>query len=359
MHTFTPFDFPYPTIKPLKTRFKMAEFLDISNELIILILANIRKPSHILQLALANKRIHGMAIQHLYANVTFDHDDYHAVTHGGPGDNITPPHPQMQLLANMIHSNALPSDQIVTSLNITVAEGNECNLLQTSLALLLPQLSSLKHLTIKSVFADRSLWNHEQFSLAPLASALSESSQTLESLSLGLCSGASRDGWTIGSLRHFPKLKHLSIQANFLLCQHALDSSHDCEVPGLHDILPLGLNTLRLKWNWTDGVQILDNHYEILDGFVMDSWRERRPMKELVMDLDPRIKDQLYEVEVECLEADLAMFDALSRLGGLSLRMTLEWTQNYFGDGAISSDTPIITKYGGGCGGFATVQPRP
>ena len=50
----------------------------------------------------------------------------------------------MQLLANMIRSNALPSGQIVTSLNITVAEEEEYNLLQTSLALLLPQLLLLK-----------------------------------------------------------------------------------------------------------------------------------------------------------------------------------------------------------------------
>ena len=356
MHTFTPFDFPYPTIKPLKTGSKMAGFLDISNELIILIIAHIGKPSHIAQLALANKRIHGMAIQHLYANITFDHNNYHAVTHGGP---LTPPHPQIQLLANTIRSNALLFGQIVTSLNITVAEDNECNLLQTSLALLLPQLSSLKHLTVKSVFTQRSLWNREQFSLAPLASALSESSQTLESLSLGLCSGASRDGWTIGSLRHFPNLKHLSIQADFLLCQHALDSSHDCKVPDLHDILPLGLKTLRLKWNWTDSLRNLEKHRGFLNGLVMDSWRERRPMKELVMDLDPRIKDQLYEVEVECLEATLAMFSALSEPLGLNLRMTLEWTENYFGDGAVTPGTTIITRCGGGCEEFATVRPRP
>lgn len=316
----------------------MVELLDISDELIILILARIRKPSHLLQLALANKRIHGIAIQHLYANVTFDHDDYHAVSHGSPGDDLTPPHPHMQLLAKMIRSNALPSGQTVTSLNITVAEENECNLVQTSLALLLPQLSSLKHLTLKSVFAGRRLWNREQLSLAPLSSALSESSQTLESLSLGLCSGTrtSRDGWTIGSLRHLPKLKHLSIQENFLLSEYALDPSQDCKVPDLHDILPSGLKTLRLKWNWMDRVRNLENHRDILEGFVRDSLRERRPMKELVLDLDPRIKDQYDESRLGFLEANLAMLNEKSRLGGLSLRMTLEWTHNYFGDGAIA-----------------------
>ena len=328
----------------------MVDFLDFSDELIILILAHIRKPSHILQLALANKRVHGIAIQHLYANVTFDHDDYHAVTHGSPGDDLTPPHPHIRLLAKMIRSNALPSGQIVTSLNITVAEDNECNLLQTSLALLLPQLSSLKHLSLKSLFGDLSFWNHEQFSLAPLASALSESSQTLESLSLGICSGTSRDGWTIGSLRHFPKLKHLSIQENFLLSEYAIGSSQGCKVPDLHSILPLGLKTLRLKWNWIDSVQNLENHHDILEGFVMDSVRDRRPMEELVVDLDPRIKDKFDELEVDVLEANLAMLNEKSRLGGLSLRMTLEWTQNYFGDGAITRNTAIITR----CGGCAT-----
>ena len=338
----------------------MAEFLGVSDELIVLILADIRKPSHILQLALANKRIHGIAIQHLYANVTFDHEDYCAVTHGSPGDNLTPPHPHMQLLAKMIRSNALPSGQIVTSLNITVAEDNECNLLQTSLALLLPQLSSLKNLTVKSVFGDRSLSNREQFSLAPLASALSESSQTLESLSLGIRSGASRDGWTIGSLRHFAKLKHLSIQENFLLSEYALNSPRGCNVPDLHDILPLGLETLRLKWNWTDRVQKLFSHHDILEDFMMDSLRDRRPMKELVLDLDSRIKDRLDELEVECLESDMECLNAKcqqeaalarlfskSRLGGTSLRMTLQWTQNYFGDGAFTPKQSLITQCGG------------
>ena len=240
----------------------------------------------------------------------------------------------MQLLANMIRSNALPAGQIVTSLDITVAEAEEYNLLQTSLALLLPQLSALKHLALKSVFAGRSLRNHEQFSPAPLASALSESSQTLESLSLGICSGASPDGWTIGSLRHFSKLKHLSIQEDFLLSKYIFDSFPGYEAPDLHDILPSGLTTLRLKWNWTGKLPNLLTHQDILERFVRDSLRDRRPMKELVVELDPRIKYDWVEPLVDFLEATLAMLNEKSRLGGLRLRMTLEWTQNYFGDGA-------------------------
>ena len=338
----------------------MAEFLDVSDELIVLILAHIRKPSHILQLALANKRIHGIAIQHLYANVIFDHDDYRAATHESPGDNLTPPHAQMQLLAKMIRSNALPSGQIVTSLNITVAENNKSKLLQTSLALLLPQLSSLKQLTLKSVFADRSLGNRERFSLAPPASALSKTSRIAAYLRLGSAIRARRDGWTIGSLRHLPMLKHLTIQEYFLLSGSALASSQGCKVPVLHDILPLGLETLRLKWNWTDRVQNFGKYDDILEDFLMDSLRYRRPMKELVMDLDSRIKDQLDELDVECLEAnmemlnaksqqeaDLARLFATSRLGGTSLRMTLEWTQHDFGDGAITPKQSSITQCGG------------
>ncbi|KAM0800793.1 hypothetical protein BDR22DRAFT_850563 [Usnea florida] len=321
----------FHAVRLFTNRFKMAEFLDVSDELPVLILAHIRKPSHILQLALVNKRVHGIAIQHLYANVTFDHDDYNTLTHPRLWDNLTPPHPHIQLLAKMIRSNALPSGQIVTSLNITVAEHSECNLLQTSLALLLPQLSSLKHLTLKSVslwsHGQFSLWSHEQFSLAPLASALSETSQTLESLSLAICSGTSRDGWTIGSLRHFPKLKHLSIQELFLLSEYALDSPQGCKGPDLRDILPSGLKTLRLRWNWKDRVQNLNNYHDILKGFVSDSLRDRRPMKELVVDLDPGIKDRFDELKVGFLEENLALLNEKSRLGGLDLRMTLEWTQ--------------------------------
>ena len=98
-------------------------------------------------------------------------------------------------------------------------------------------------------------------------------------------------------------------------------------MPDLHDILPSGLKSLRLKWNWKDRVQNLNNYHEILKGFVSDSLRDRRPMKELVVDLDPGIKDRFDELKVGFLEENLAMLNEKSRLGGLDLRMTLEWTQ--------------------------------
>lgn len=334
----------------------MVEFLDISDELIILILAKIRKPFHILQFALANKRIHGIAIEHLYANVTFDHDDYHALIDARPSDEITPPHPHIQRLANMIRSNTLPSGQIVTSLNITVPDNHECNVLQTSLALLLPQLSSLKHLTLKSVPEDRICWTREQFSLAPLASALSERSQTLESLSLDFPYNAkSRDGWTIGSLRHFPKLKHLSAQGTVLLSEHALDSSQGCEAPDLHDVLPPGLKTLRLKWNWMNRMGNLENLHDVLEGFVRDSLRDRSSMKELVVHLDSGPRDQFDELKVGFLEANLETLNQKSWLGGLSLRMTLEWTQNDSWATAIPDGINNIMLRGGG----STIRMRP
>lgn len=40
----------------------MAVLLDLAEELIVLIASNITKPSHMLQLSQANKRIHGIAI---------------------------------------------------------------------------------------------------------------------------------------------------------------------------------------------------------------------------------------------------------------------------------------------------------
>ena len=54
----------------------MAVLLDLSNEIIILIASNISKPMHVLQLALVNRRIHTIAIQQLYGNLTFQRDDY-------------------------------------------------------------------------------------------------------------------------------------------------------------------------------------------------------------------------------------------------------------------------------------------
>ena len=151
----------------------------------------------------------------------------------------------------------------------------------------------------------------------------------METLSLDFPYNAkSRDGWTIGSLRHFLKLKHLSVQGSVLLSEHTLDSSRGCKAPDLHDVLPPGLKTLRLKWTWMDRIGNPENLHDVLEGFVRDSLRDRRPMKELVVHLDFGPKDQFDEVKVGFLEANLETFDQKSWWGGLSLRMTLGWTQN-------------------------------
>ncbi|CAF9936460.1 hypothetical protein IMSHALPRED_010769 [Imshaugia aleurites] len=58
----------------------------------------------------------------------------------------------LHLSNDMIWSNTLPAGQTVTRLTIIIGINNLC---QTLLSLLLPQFSSLKDLTLKSVSADR------------------------------------------------------------------------------------------------------------------------------------------------------------------------------------------------------------
>ncbi|KAF6232112.1 hypothetical protein HO173_009706 [Letharia columbiana] len=309
----------------------MAVVLDLSDELIILIISNFTKPSHLLQLALANKRIHAIAIQHLYENVVFDRADYPAfppfMQHRGSGViryDYKAPHSNVLHLSNMIRSNTLPAGQTITALTIAVDINNVCNKFQTLLSLLLPQLSSLKHLTLESVSDHRLAWQHEHFSLAPLAVALGPASHTLQSLSMHFfLSPGDSDGWTIGSLRHFSELKYLSVQGNVLLGQYGNIAS---TMPSLDSVLPPGLKRLRLHWCTMKGIQSL---YVVLLDFVKASLRVSRKMEELVVQLGARAANEVDQWNVELFETSLPNMNEDARQGGLHLRMALDWRQDY------------------------------
>lgn len=319
----------------------MAMFLDLSDELIILIASYISKASHLLQLALANKKIHGIAIQHLYENVAFNQDDYDAIP--TPIDyrsgvapypvilyQYTAPHLNVLRLSNMIRSNTLPANRTVTRLTILLGVNNLCNQFQTLLSLALPQFSSLKHLTLKSVSDDRLDWERELFSLAPLAVALSSASQTLQSLSMHFFLGPKLDdGWTIGSLRHFSNLNYLSIQGNVLLgdYDHLPSSS-----PSLDSVLPPGLKRLRLHLDLIEGLGdlpvVLSKLAVVLSNFVKDSLRISRETKELVVQLNTEAVDHALQDEVEHFGKSLQNMNERSRSENLDLRMALEWGED-------------------------------
>ena len=312
----------------------MAVILDLADELFILIFSNISKPSHMLQLALANKRIHGIAIQHLYGNVRFDQDEYsprgpvwrrrckpHPDEMPLPGQDNTLPHPNILRLSNMIRSNTLRTGDIVTRITIITGINFNGNKFQTSLSLLLPQLSSLKDLTLKSV--SRLTWLHddyERFSLAPLGTALSHTSQTLESLSMDFnLHPAHIDGWAIGSLRHFSKLKYLSVQGDVILGPYNSPAS---VLPSLDSILPPGLKILRFHWCWVENFHTLRS---VLANFVEDSLKVSRETEEIVVQLDFKATTQPHW---EYLEESLTDMSEEARQGGLDLRMAVEWRED-------------------------------
>ena len=329
----------------------MAVLLDLSNEIIILIASNISKPMHVLQLALVNRRIHTIAIQQLYGNLTFQRDDYSTfipliLEPDGSGSNILrysdeAPHSNLLCLSKMMQSGALPAGQTITHLTISLGINHEDNKFQTILSLLLPQLPSLKELTLESTSEDRLAWEREQFSLAPLPTVLSASSQTLQSLDMRFALGPGpSDGWTIGSLRHFSELKYLSIQGSVLFGPYeslpsdlpflqSLDinlPSSNTSIPSLASILPPGLKRLRLHWCMVKGLQCLVG---LLVNFVRESMRVSRKIEEVIVQLNATIRSIIEQNIVDVFEAALRLINLEAREGGVHLNIALKRREGY------------------------------
>lgn len=230
------------------------------------------------------------------------------------------PHSNMLRLSSMIQSKSLPAGQTITRLTIIVGINALENRFQTVLSLLLPQLSSLKELTLKSMSEDRLAWQREYFSLAPLAVDLSTSSRTLQRLDLHFyLDSTESDGWTIGSLRHFSKLKYLSVQGAVLLGRYGDRVS---DYPTLDSILPPALERLRLHWDKLEGLQNLE---VILKRFVKDSIRGSRQTKELVVQLNKKAYNMLDQAYAEVFGRELPVMNDEARQGGLDLRLAVEW----------------------------------
>ena len=284
-----------------------------------------------LQLALANKRIHRIAIQHLYENVTMHQDDYRpssTFAHFTNSttiiqDDYTTPHSNVLRLANMIRSNTLQQCHVVTRLTITISILGACNRVQTSLSLLLPQLSSLKDLSLEFVSDNEAPWQHEQFSLAAFGVALNHTCETLRSLSMHLFLDPKHsDGWTIGSLRHFSKLTYLSIQGNVLLGPYG---SSAVRMPSLDSVLPPQLKYLRLHWCVIAGFPTLR---VVLANFVKDSLRAPRKTERVAVELNDKATDQMYQSDMDVFERGVANMNEEARQGGLDLRIALEWRKD-------------------------------
>ena len=324
----------------------MAVLLDLSNELIILIASHMSKPSHLLHFALTNTRIYALATQRLYENVTFHHDEFSSYLDlvGPCGDkedepstatlecmssfvqnDYGAPHSNLLRLSDMIRSNALPAGQTVTRLSIVVGINREGNQFQTILSSLLPQLHSLKHLTLKSVSETRLDWQRECFSLESLSVALDAASQTLQSLDMdfALDPEDDNDGWTIGSLSHFSKLRHLSVQGCVLLGQSGTPVS---TMPSLDSVLPPGLKCLHLRW---DRIEELQNLVIILEEFVDDSVTLSRKMEKLIVQLHDGAGNPSEQSLVQLFERTFPIMNERARTGGLELELALDWRREY------------------------------
>ena len=381
----------------------------LPDEVHIIILSNISKPSHILQFALANKQMSRVAIAHLYESIIIDYEEYSSVRtvplrqfvlnvepwyngdfarytrptaqlyHPGmhrsmddiPHWNPTglrkrnhslptlysskririplkfnpyevvrydynAPHSNLLCLSSMIRANALPPGLAISRLTMIIGINHDSNRTQTVLSLLLPQLSSLKHLTVKTVsenvpeqedFSLAPLYaalKEEYFSLAPLNAALSVASQTLQSLDLqfALNRQLGQDGWTIGTLRHFSQLKYLSVQGSVLLGKFTAMAPN----LSLNSLLPVGLKSLRLHWTEAPGFEI---SILLLDAYVRESVELPSSFMEHVfirLSVDYESDDpwgigQAYELAV------LHLNDKARQLNS-AMRVVLEWEED-------------------------------
>lgn len=242
-------------------------------------------------------------------------------------DDLNAPQSNILRLAHMMRTRALPAGREVTSLTISVCINNFENPFQTMLSLLLPQLSSLKHLTLQSISEIQLPYNnvllHEQFSLAAFATALSGTSPSLQSLDVDLALHPNySDGWPIGSLRHFTKLQHLSIHPNFLF---GLYWSLIRERLSMDAILPSGLKSLRLRWCTISELVGLET---ILASFVNDSGSSSRRMEKLVVQLDARAESNYYQKAADVfggqMERRMERLNTIAKGWGLELRLAME-----------------------------------
>lgn len=316
----------------------MATLLGLSNELIILIASNLTRPVDLLQFALTNQRIYDIAIKTLYENVTIDPSDYppFATSWYYPNDNFIgmmsarslhgPPYSNLMRLSGMIRSNALPSGRTITRLSLSLGLKSTANRFQTLCSTLLPQLSSLKDLTLVSVKDYYQGWDSEPFSLATLGAAFDSLSQTLETLDMNLyLDPRQNDGWTVGSFRNFSKLKFLSVQGCVLLgrCGSPIAS-----IPSLDSVLPPSLKCLRLQWCSMHELQSLAI---ILETFVEDSVMDSRRMERLAVRLNNVDGSPRERPPVKALDRSIEAINEKARAGGLQLELALEWSNDYQG----------------------------
>lgn len=317
---------------------RMAFFLRLSNELIILIASNIRKPSHLLQLALVNKRLHDIAIQHLYENVTFHQDDYpppssssqdnEGVEERNPWSNPpisrTPrdPYSNILRLSDMIGSNTLPACHSVTRLTIVIDMDDVCSAL---LFELLPKLSSLTHLTLAYVSEAQLPGVHTHFPLTPYAAALSHTSQTLQSLSFHIAPDRADFGaGPIGSLRPFTMLRSLSVQADVLIGSFRYPLQAFSE-PDLTSVLPQGLKRLWLSECNNHHIRRLST---LFDGFVVHDWTLRKVTEKVVVFIQTHRANGLVGQEIV---PGFTTLNPGSGPRGLDLEMVLEGRDDFHG----------------------------
>ena len=256
----------------------MAKFTDLSNELVFAIASFIRKPTHILQLCLAERRSYGLVQPLLYENVVFNHLDY---PNHKSGNGLRSMSSKVHLFRQCIKQRLKENSRR----NIDgPAFGRECNSLAINIDERLTYANYdvigvcglvpfLKSFTLVSNPRFHDLRIDVRFRIDALGWALHPLRHTLETLNLFF---RNQDYyWAAEGLRNLhdlTALKKLCIQSQVLLGeQSALRNNRDPTLL-LSQILPPNLEDLMIHccehdYVRTEGKEYLAHHVDAsLDG---------------------------------------------------------------------------------------------
>ena len=294
----------------------MANFTDLSNELVFAIVSFIRSPVDILQLCFAESRSYELVLPLLYENVVFNYADYPINI---PGEGLRSMSSNISLFCRFIKQQLKENSKKnrdgptlrseCRSLAINIDERlTYANYDVIGVCAFVPFLKSFS-LVSNPRFDDPK--KDTRFKLDALGRALQPLRHTLESLTLFICNqDYCWDAEGLGSLNNFLAMKKLCIQSQVLFCR-----GFGLPTPLLRQILPPSLEDSTIHYckhdpGSTDEKEGLAHHVEAsLDGKSF-STRTFEPDERLA-ETDRRVMESV----VVCLLGTFVWYKCVSLAG--------------------------------------------
>ena len=245
----------------------MARFLDLPNELVLIIVSFIRKPADILQLCIADRRCRDLILPVLYKNIVLHHLDYPTGRRYGLSSNIDSLCrllDRQQNRGRSGHSNGPDFGARCRSLNINLYHSRRSSVLDV--IELFTYLPFLRNFSLIIGRRQISYWPDDQFPFGKLIKALHLVNDTLESLTLYIAQPwdfVGKDG--IGSLHGFKAMKQLRIQSGLLVGWGIGWPDKANPGPSLSRVLPPNLADLTIHcciYCGSEDTSIVADHFE-------------------------------------------------------------------------------------------------